>query len=100
MVDCISVDQILIQIIPGLFGSLLAGGLIAIISERRFNRAIKVSEKNIVSSIKPLNTTATSIAKDIKTLELLNRNTSTIATEIKTLAQVVDKLREGLEKKE
>ena len=59
-----------------------------------------MSEKNIISSVEPLNTTALSIAKDIKSLELLNRSTSTIATEIKKLAQVVDKLREGLEKKE
>lgn len=79
---------------------MLAGGFIAAISEIRFNKAIRGSEKNIIQSIEPLNTTALSIAKDIKSLELLNSTTSVIANEIKTLSQVVDKLREGLEKKE
>ena len=99
MGNYITANQILIQITISFFGSLFAGGLIAIISERRFNRAIRVSERNIVSSIEPLNTIAMSIAKDIKTLEGLNITTATIAKDINRLAEIVDRFREGMEKK-
>lgn len=92
--------QILIQFAIGFSGSLLAGILIATASERRFNRAIKVSERSIISSIEPLNTTTVSIARDIKSLEVLSITTSAIAKDIKRLAELVDRFREGEEKKE
>jgi len=72
---------ILIQFIIGFTGSLLASYLIAKMSEGRLNRVISGSEKNIIASLTPI-----------------NNNTSIIADEIKTLAQVVDKMREALEK--
>jgi hypothetical protein len=75
-------EQILIQFLIGFIGSLFASGLIALVSDRWFKRTIKATESTIVSSVEPL-----------------NKITRSIASEIKTLAVVVDKLREGLEKK-
>jgi hypothetical protein len=70
--------QILTQFFIGLLGSLLASFLIAVFSEARFNRAIRASGENITSSMK--------------------QNTAVIANEIKKLTEVVDKMREGMEK--
>ncbi len=81
MGNCPTTGAILITFFAGFIGSLLASYLIAQMSEGRLNRIISGSEKNILASLTPI-----------------NNNTSIIASEIKMLAQVVDKMREGLEK--
>jgi hypothetical protein len=73
---------LLLQIGTGFLGSLVAGAFIAIISEKRFNQGIRTAENNIINSLTPA----------------INSSASTIAYEIKRLVEVVDKMREGLEK--
>jgi hypothetical protein len=93
-----TVGAILIQILTGLLGSLIAGAFIAIISERRFNRTVKTFESNITSALDPINKTVFTIAEKTKRLPELVPAISTIGNEIKRLAEVVDRMREGLEK--
>lgn len=72
--------------------------LIALISEKRFNQAIRRSESNITSALDPINKTVFTIAEKTKRLPELVPAISTIGNEIKRLAEVVDRMREGLEK--
>ncbi len=89
---------ILIQILTGFLGSLIASAFIAWLSEKRFNRAIRMSERNITSALDPINNTVFTIAEKTERLPELVPTISAIGNEIKTLATVVDKMREGLEK--
>jgi hypothetical protein len=96
--DCPTIGVILIQILTGFVGSLIAGFLIAVISEKRFNRAVKMSESNITSALDPINKIVFTIAEKTKRLPELVPTVSAIGNEIKSLTTVVDKMREGLEK--
>ena len=98
MENCLTTGVVLIQIGTGLLGSLIAGLLIALISEKRFNQVIKRSESNITSALDPINKTVFTIAEKTKRLPELVPAISTIGNEIKRLAEVVDRMREGLEK--
>lgn len=98
MVNCLTAGALLIQIGTGLLGSLIAGLLIALISEKRFNQAIRRSESNIANALDPINKTVFTIAEKTKRLPELVPAISTIGNEIKRLAEVVDRMREGLEK--
>lgn len=89
---------ILIQILTGFVGGLIASFLIAIISEKRFNRVLKISETSITSALDPINKTVFTIAEKTARLPELVPTVSAIGNEIKSLAEVVDKMREGLEK--
>lgn len=93
-----SVDTILIQILTGFLGSLIAGLLVMKFSERRFNKAMETSEKNITSTLNPINSTVFAMAQSIQKLAGVMPVVSAIGNEIKTLSQVVDRIREGLEK--
>lgn len=93
-----STGVILIQILTGLVGSLIASAFIAWISERRFNRVISRSESNITGALNPINTTVSRISHNIQRLAGITPALSTIGNEIKTLVVVVDKIRKGLEK--
>lgn len=89
---------ILIQILTGFAGSLIAAVFVAIISEKRFNRVIRMSESNITSALDPINKILFTIAKKTEKLPELAPTVSAIGNEIKGLAEVVDRMREGLEK--
>ena len=95
-----SVGAILIQILTGFVGSLFAGLLVMIISERRFNKVMETSEQNITNAMNPINNTVVAISQSIQSLAGLVPVVSIIGSEIKTLSQLVDKIREGLEKTE
>ena len=75
-------EQILIQFLIGFIGSLFAGGLIALLSQKLFNQTIKESENNIISSVRNL-----------------HRIFQPMANDIKRMSDVVDALIKGLEKK-
>ena len=89
---------ILIQILTGFVGGLIASFLIAIISEKRFNRVIRMSESNITSALDPINKIVFTIADNIKRLAKMADTVSALGNEIKSLVEVVDRMREGLEK--
>jgi len=77
-----TIDEIIIQVCTGFAGSILAGGLIALLSDHWFSESIKVTEKSITNALEP-----------VKTIN------SSIAVEIMKLSEVVDNLRKGLEEK-
>lgn len=96
--DFPSTGVIFLQVLTGLVGSLIASAFIAIVSEKRFNRAVKKSEDNITAVLNPINSMVSGIAHNIQRLAGITPALSTIGNEIKTLAAVVDKIRKGLEK--
>lgn len=96
--DFPSTGVILIQILTGFVGSLIASAFIAWISERRFNRAIEASEHNVANALEPINSTVSSMAQSVTRLGEAMQAVPVIGNEIKTLAVVVDRIREGLEK--
>ena len=89
---------ILIQILTGFVGSLIASAFIAIMSEKRFNQVIRMTETNITRALDPINKMVSTIAEKTERLPELVPTVSALGNEIKSLAEVVDKLREGLEK--
>ncbi|MGB8657801.1 MAG: hypothetical protein WCE90_08455 [Candidatus Zixiibacteriota bacterium] len=97
-VNSIATGVILLQALTGFVGSLIAGALITMVSEKRFNRTIKMLESNIVNTLAPVNETVTVIAAKTDRLPELVPVVSAIGNAIKRLADVVDKMREGLEK--
>lgn len=93
-----TVGVLLVQIGTGFLGSLVAGALIAKISEKRFDQVIRMTETNITSALDRIDKAVSAIAKRTETLPQLVPAVSTIGNEIKRLAEVVDKMKEGLEK--
>jgi len=93
-----STGAILIQILTGFMGSLFAGALVALISQKQFNRAIKRSENNVVSALNPINSMVVTIAHNIQTLAGIVPAITSIGEDVKLLAQVTDKIIKGLEK--
>ncbi len=93
-----TIEAILIQILTGFVGGLIASFLIGLISEKRFNRVIRMSERNITNALEPLNKTIFTIAETIKRLAKMANVAGALADEIKSLANVVDRMRESLEK--
>lgn len=93
-----TIGVIVIQILTGFVGGLVASFLIALISEKRFKRVIRMSESNITSALGPINKMVLTIAENVKRLAKMADTVSALGNEIKSLATVVDRMREGLEK--
>lgn|GEM_PF-4997597 len=93
-----SLGSILVQLFVGLLGSLIASLIVAALSGRKFQRAIADSEGNVLNALNPINTMVTAQAHNIQTLAQIVPAVNTIGNEVKTLAQLVDKIRQGLEK--
>lgn len=93
-----SLGLILVQLFVGLLGSLIASFIVAALSGRKFQRAITDSEDNVLNALNPVNTMITAQARNIQTLAQIVPAVNTISNEVKTLAQLVDKIRQGLEK--
>ena len=89
---------ILIQILTGFVGSLIASVLVAKIAQRQFDQAIRMSERNITSALDPINKIVSTIAEKTERLPELVPIISALGNEIKSLSKVVGRLREGLEK--
>jgi hypothetical protein len=94
----LSTGAFLIQILTGFIGSLIAGALVAQISQKQFNRAIKRSEKNIESALNPIKSMVATIAHNVQTLAGIVPAITSIGEDVKLLAQVTDKVIKGLEK--
>lgn len=80
-------------------GSLIASVFVAKIAQRQFDRAIRMSERNITKALDPINKIVFTIAEKAERLPELVPTVSAIGNEIKSLVEVVDKMREGLEKR-
>jgi len=98
MENCLTTGAVLIQIGTGLLGSLIAGAIVAKISEKRFDQAIRMTETTITGALDRIDKAVSAIAKRTEMLPQLVPAVSTIGNEIKKLAEVVDKMKEGLEK--
>jgi len=98
MVNYLSTGALLLQVITGFIGSLIAGVLVALISQKKFNRAIEMSENNIMSALNPINSMVVTIAHNVQTLAGIVPVITSIGEDVKILAQVTDKVVKGLEK--
>jgi hypothetical protein len=93
-----STGAILIQLGISLLGSLIASAIIAWFSEKRFNQAMKKSQAMVTGALDSIDEKVSTIAQKTDRLPELVPIVSVIGDGIKRLAEVVDKIREGLEK--
>ena len=96
--DFPSLGSVLVQFVIGLLGSLIASLIVAVLSEKKFQRAITHSETNVLNALNPINATVAAQTQNILALTQIVPAVNVISNEVKTLAQLVDKIREGLEK--